>query len=648
MSRKPTFRSPKRHASWGRSIQRPTLFGALLTLGSLFAPLALADPGLGRAFEMLAQRGAFSDVAKSALIRPKSLAESKLDGRLWRAAAEGTSKSLLDGDDSIAVDSRGIGVVVKASNDSASDVAAVARRVRALGGTVATTFDDEVYATVPAERLSELAQSEAVSFIEPQAVMLPSFQDSGDRGGAAAREAMNSSAKDGARMVNIDAVHKLGIRGKGVKVGVLDFGYQNYESLVARGALPKPLMARAFNADNDLAGTTPHGTGSVEMVFSMAPEADVIVANIGDSAKSAAGNWLAGAKWLIEQKVDLITHSGGSIGGSHREDLGSDRIVKVAAENGILWINAAGNEALSYWGGRLVDQNANQIVDVPGQSAGDFMIVETEGRGFALVLNWDDWPSSGAGGQSDLQLVVFSGDGRVVAATNTPRANGAPQKSVVVRVPPGRYGVAIGIARAPTKPVNVRVFSRGDARSWFPVSREGSISNPATSADALAVGAIDVRNRKLAPYSSRGPLDDGRLKPEVAAPTEIVSLAYNGRRYNGTSAAAPHVAGLAALIKQANPNITLAQWRQRIVDATIALQLPSPNSDTGYGLIDGPKLAALIGQSARPPAPPTPTPQPTPPARDDGVTDPKLRDTLGPLLDALRRPPPQNPPDPPQ
>ena len=53
----------------------------------------------------------------------------------------------------------------------------------------------------------------------------------------------------------------------------------------------------------------------------------------------------------------------------------------------------------------------------------------------------------------------------------------------------------------------------------------------------------------MEPYSSVGPTIDGSVKPDLAAPSAVTSAIYDPDPFFGTSSAAPHVAGAAALLR---------------------------------------------------------------------------------------------------
>ena len=104
-----------------------------------------------------------------------------------------------------------------------------------------------------------------------------------------------------------------------------------------------------------------------------------------------------------------------------------------------------------------------------------------------------------------------------------------------------------------------------------------SASNVVTavlSAD-ITVSRPDLADQ-IADFSSRGPgSPDGRLKPEISAPGfSIVSAAVGegteGVAFSGTSMAAPHIAGVAALMKEARPNYSVEQIKAAIMNTAVA------------------------------------------------------------------------------
>ena len=119
------------------------------------------------------------------------------------------------------------------------------------------------------------------------------------------------------------------------------------------------------------------------------------------------------------------------------------------------------------------------------------------------------------------------------------------------------------------------------------------ISAPADAKDILSVGAVDSEETH-ASFSSFGPSSDNRIKPEVAAQGQATFFAtpdgYIGAG-NGTSFAAPIIAGLSACLWQKYPDKTYKEIKDQILES--AHQYSNPDSLIGYGLPDFKKAYAL-------------------------------------------------------
>lgn len=112
-----------------------------------------------------------------------------------------------------------------------------------------------------------------------------------------------------------------------------------------------------------------------------------------------------------------------------------------------------------------------------------------------------------------------------------------------------------------------------------------TINSPASAQEAFAVGSVTKQDARSI-FSSRGPrLRDFAIKPDIAAPgSDIVAARAPGTRagdadpvddsycrLSGTSMAAPHVAGAAALLLEAHPDWTATQMRAALTSSALPI-----------------------------------------------------------------------------
>ena len=124
-----------------------------------------------------------------------------------------------------------------------------------------------------------------------------------------------------------------------------------------------------------------------------------------------------------------------------------------------------------------------------------------------------------------------------------------------------------------------------------------SVRSPADRAtspyNCFSVGATEISDPSLiADFSSRGPSGCGgsyEIKPEVVAPGRDIYSARPGGLYqllSGTSMAGPHVAGVVALMRQANPDLDVVSIKEILMATAIDGGDPGQDNIHGHGFID--------------------------------------------------------------
>jgi serine protease AprX len=169
-----------------------------------------------------------------------------------------------------------------------------------------------------------------------------------------------------------------------------------------------------------------------------------------------------------------------------------------------------------------------------------------------------------------------------------------------------------------------------------------TIGSPGCARYVITVGAMDDNDR-IARFSSRGPTSDGRSKPDIvfpgvgviaprAAETRLGTIIEEGYvASDGTSMATPHASGVAALMLQANPNLTAEQVKTLMLAGAVNIGALPNEQGVGRGdayLAYQKAVGAVTTASQPQPQPqlqpqpqtqPQPQPQPQPPGCLAGI-----------------------------
>ena len=362
--------------------------------------------------------------------------------------------------------------------------------------------------------------------------------------------------------------HSAGYTGRGVKVGVIDSGFEGIRLLIGADELPEPSGVRCHveigrpssdlqACEEDLVGGTRHGTGVAETLIDVAPDVDLY---IGKPVSQA--DLQAIAEWMAAQGVQVINYSVGWLfdgpgDGTSPYGVSPLNTVAAAVDNGIVWVNAAGNSGEQSWYGAFRDADADgwHGFDAAGEDRCNWISVL---GAVDVQLRWEDeW----GGAARDLDLYLLSEEGETLAASDDAQiglSGQVPFEFLTTQSQGGRLCLAVKqVSGMPPAWIQMIVMT---PQTLEHSTRSGGITNPAESASpgVVAVGATDQKNTAvLQPYSSRGPAPDGRRKPDIVAVDGTESRVYG--TFYGTSAAAPHVAGLAALTAGARPAFSPAR-----------------------------------------------------------------------------------------
>ena len=483
---------------------------------------------------------------------------------------------------------------------------ALLARIRVLGGTVINSVPKyrAIRAELPVVAIERLAALAAVQTIRPADEARTRKDDTteGDRAHRA----------NTARTTH-------GVTGTGIGIGVISNGVRTLADRQASGDVPARVTVLPGQA-----GRGDEGTALLEIIHDLAPGAELYFATgLGGQARMAEN-----IEALCEAGANVIVDDiGYPLEAAFQDDIVAQG-VNTAVAAGCVFFSAGGNDGnltdgtSGVWEG---DYAAGSALVMDGQSVGakhDFGggVEANELQGFGvnpIVLQWADPLGAST---NDYDLFLVDEDGAVVASS-TGTQDGTQDPIEFISSFFDYSGLSVVVVKASGANRYLRVQAFGGRLA---TATEGTLYGHSAQENAISVAMVDVATaggsgrvfdgtESVRSGNSDGPrrlffeadgtaitpgnfsATGGKLlqKPDLTAASCVTTATPGFSQFCGTSAAAPHVAAIGALMLEAAggpKQLTPAQLHEAMISAPAVLDLAPPgfDRDSGAGIVMAP------------------------------------------------------------
>jgi subtilisin-like proprotein convertase family protein len=461
------------------------------------------------------------------------------------------------------------------------------------------------------------------------------FEAPGDGANESATTFVGAQQSQGDRAHQADRARKFyNTDGTGIKVGVLSDSARFLAESIASGDI-RPDAVVIPGAAGPLGSG--EGTAMMEIIQDVAPGAQLFFATAFDSPESFADNI---RRLRFEFDCDIIVDDVIYFFESpYQDDIIAQAVDDVTAD-GAMYFSSAGNQGnlSDGWSGTWEGdfKPAGTLATLPAgytvhnfDSDGDRQINNRiEFTGGPVILHWSDpgtldLPQSA----NDYDIFILDANLRnvVFASTDVQDGDDLPFEFVGFTVSTGRQVVVARNPGAATRAIRVVNFG-----GELAMATSGGNYGHSAAHDAIALAAVD-QAQAIAGVFQGGPTTqvelfstDGhrrvfyhpngtrirggvtfasgggefRVKPELTAADGVATNTPGFQPFFGTSAAAPHAAGIAALMKAAVPSNNAFRIKSSMVDTAIDIEGAGHDRDSGAGIIN--TMAALAASGAKP------------------------------------------------
>jgi hypothetical protein len=420
--------------------------------------------------------------------------------------------------------------------------------------------------------------------------------------------------------------------GAGLKIGVISDGIRTLATSQALGDLP---AVTVIGTPAPCAPTSvcDEGTAMLEIVHDLAPGAQLYFASgfvsVTDMAQKIRDLQAAGCSIIVDdvgyfvetpfqdgQAPAVISNTNGGV---------IAQAVKDVTALGVLYFSAAGNSGnvndgtSGTWEGDFADGGAAAApIPIAGRlhnfTAGQaFDVLTVVNSAAPITLHWSD-PLGGS--SNDYDFFRLNSTGTTVLGSSTNLQNGtqdpfeqiaatgaaAGQRIVVVK----SNAAASRFLHVSTNRGRLSIGTAGEIHGHAATTATGSFAVAATDASVASpnpfsgTSAIETFSsdgpRRVFFNASGGAFTPGNFsstggqvlqKPDFTAAdgVNVTGVGFFTTPFFGTSAAAPHAAAIAALIKARNPALTASQVRTALASSAIDIEAAGVDRDSGAGII---------------------------------------------------------------